>query len=61
MKCDEFVFNDVQVLYYKCHKINANRGGSYIDSPDSIKNNNKFHQEKRQKMFSTRCKNQIKS
>ena len=26
------------MLYYKCHKINLNRGGSYIDSPDWIKN-----------------------
>ena len=25
-------------MYYKCHKINPNRGGSYIDSPDCIKN-----------------------
>ena len=34
----KFVFNYVQLLYYKCHKINPNRGGSYIDSPDWIKN-----------------------
>ena len=34
----EFVFNYVKSLYYKCHKINLNRGGSYIDSPDCIKN-----------------------
>ena len=25
-------------MYYKCHKINPNRGGSYVDSPDCIKN-----------------------
>ena len=25
-------------MYYKCHKINLNCGGSYIDSPDWIKN-----------------------
>ena len=25
-------------MYHKCHKINPNRGGSYIDSPDWIKN-----------------------
>ena len=24
-------------MYYKCHKINLNRGGSYIDSLDWIK------------------------
>ena len=34
----EFVFNYVQLLYYKCYKINSNRGVSYIDSPDWIKN-----------------------
>ena len=33
----EFVFDYVQLLYYKCHKINANCGGLYIDSPDWIK------------------------
>ena len=25
-------------MYYKCHKINPNCGGSYIDFPDWIKN-----------------------
>ena len=30
----EFVYNYVNLLYYKCHKINLNRGASYIDSPD---------------------------
>ena len=45
MKGSEFAFdckyvehNYVQLLYYKCHKIYSNRGGSYIDSPDWIKN-----------------------
>ena len=38
MKGSEFVFDYVQLLYYKCHKINPNRGGSYINSPDWIKN-----------------------
>ena len=37
MRGSEFVFNYVQLLYYKCHKRNLNRGGSYIDSPDWIK------------------------
>ena len=31
------VFDYVHSLYYKSHKINPNRGGSYIDSPDWIK------------------------
>ena len=38
MKGSEFVFDYVQLLYYKCHKKNPNRSGSCIDSPDSIKN-----------------------
>ena len=38
MKGGEFVFDYVELLYYKCHKINQNHGGSYIDSPDWIKN-----------------------
>ena len=40
MTVSEFVFDYVQLLYYKCHKINPNRGGSYKDSPDWIKNKN---------------------
>ena len=38
MKGSVFVFNHVHLLYYKCHKINLNRGEPYIDSPDWIKN-----------------------
>ena len=37
MKGSEFVFDYAHLSYYKCHKINPNRGGSYIDSPDWIK------------------------
>ena len=33
-----FVLDYVSLLCYKCHKININCGGSYIDSPDWIKN-----------------------
>ena len=29
----EFVFDNVDSLYYKLHNISLNRGGSYIDSP----------------------------
>ena len=38
MKDGEFVFDYVQLLYYKWNKINHNCSGSYIDSPDWIKN-----------------------
>ena len=37
MKGSEFVFDYVQSLYYKCHKINPNRGGSSTDSLDWMK------------------------
>ena len=30
MKGSEFIFDSVDVLYYKLHKISLNRGGSYI-------------------------------
>ena len=33
-KGNRFVFDYVQLLYYKCHKINLNSGESYIDSLD---------------------------
>ena len=32
------VFDYVQLLYYKCHKINFNHYRSYISSPDWISN-----------------------
>ena len=34
MKGRGFVFNCVNMLYYKCHKINLNRRESYIASPN---------------------------
>ena len=37
MKSSEFVFDYVHLLHYKCHKINPNCDGSYIDCPDWIK------------------------
>ena len=38
MKSRKFVFDYVNLLFYKCCKINMNHGGSYIDSLDQIKN-----------------------
>ena len=40
MKGSDFIFDSVQILYYKCHKVNFSRGGSYIDSPDWVKKKN---------------------
>ena len=37
MRGSDFIFDSVQLMYYKCHKVNFKRGGSYIDSPDWIK------------------------
>ena len=38
MKGNEFVFSYVHLLYFKCTNINPSRSGSYIDSPDWIRN-----------------------
>ena len=38
MRGSVFVFDYVHLMHYKCHKINLNRGESYIDFPDWIKN-----------------------
>ena len=35
-----FVFDYIQLFYYKCHKINFSCSGSYIDSPYWIKRKN---------------------
>ena len=38
MRGSDFIFDSVQLLYCKCHKIKLKRGGSHTDSPDWIKN-----------------------
>ena len=38
VKGSEFVFDSVNSLYYKLHKISLNKGGSYIDSLKWVKN-----------------------
>ena len=38
IKRSEFIFDSVDVLYYNLNKISLNRGGSYIDSPEWLKN-----------------------
>ena len=32
------IFDPVQLIHYKCPKVNVKRGGSYIESSDWIKN-----------------------
>ena len=41
MKDSEFIFDSVDLLQYKLHKIKLNRNGSHIDSPKRLKNKNK--------------------
>ena len=46
MKGSDFEFDGVNFLYYDFNKISINRGGSYIDSPQWLKNkkiNNKSY------------------
>ena len=38
MKGSDFEFIGVNFLYYDFNKISINRGGSYIDSPQWLKN-----------------------
>ena len=37
MRGSDFIFESVQLMYYKCHKVNFKRGVLYIDSPDWTK------------------------
>ena len=37
MRGNDFIFDSVDLLCCKCHKINFKQGGSYIDSHDGIK------------------------
>ena len=36
-KGSDFIFDTVQIMYYKCHKVNFKCSGLNIDSPDWIK------------------------
>ena len=38
MRGSEFVFDNIDLLHYNLHKISLNRGGSYVDSPQCLKN-----------------------
>ena len=37
MKGSDFILDSVKLMYYKCHKVNFKRVGSYIDSQNWIK------------------------
>ena len=47
MKGSDFIFDSIQLLYYKCHKNFFKRDGSYIDSPDWIKKKKSNKSKKR--------------
>ena len=51
MRGSDFIFDSVQPMYYKCHKVNYKRSGSYIDSPNWIKNKKKQQQIQKMKMI----------
>ena len=38
MHGSEFIFDAINALYYDLNKMSLNRGGSYIDSPQWLKN-----------------------
>ena len=37
MRETDFIFDSVELMFYKCHEVNFRRGGSHTDSPDWIK------------------------
>ena len=37
MEGSRFIFDSVQVIYYKCYKVNFRQDGLYIDSSNQIK------------------------
>ena len=37
MRGSEIIFDSVQLMHYKCHRLGFKRGGCYIDSSDWIK------------------------
>ena len=40
MRGSDVIFDSVQLMYFKCHKISFKCGDSYIDFPDWIKKKN---------------------
>ena len=38
MRGSEFVYDNVDALYYNLDRVSLSRGGSYIDSPKRLKN-----------------------
>ena len=51
MRGSDFIFDSVQLLNYKYHKISFKRGDSYIHSPDWIKKATKDPKNENNKCF----------
>ena len=51
IKAGDFIFDLVQLMYYKRYKVNFKRGGLYIDSPNWIKKRQKQQQIQKMKMI----------
>ena len=49
MKCSEFVFDGIDLLCYKCHKISLNRGASFMDSAKWLNKKQKITNKKQNK------------
>ena len=50
MRGSNLIFDYVNILYYKCHRIDFKHGGLYIDSLDWTKKNKIKKQQQIQKM-----------
>ena len=51
MKGSDFTFDSVQLMYYKCHKVNFKRFDSYIDSTKMDKKEKSNNKSKKMKMI----------
>ena len=47
MRRSDFVCNSIDLLYYHIQKIGLKRGGSYIDSPEWLKNKKSNNKSKK--------------
>ena len=41
MRGSDLIFDSVQLMCYKCHRVNFRHGDPYIDSPDQIRKKKK--------------------
>ena len=60
MRGSEFIFDSVDALYYDLNKVSLSRGGSYIDSPEWLKNKKAtINQKKKKKKMVTSAFNML--